>query len=93
MAQKARGEFNAWLMKIIRDLFLIIIFIGLLQNFMQRDMRSGAVADLAFKTISGEDSAKLLANKPAIIYFVEVGALFVQLFKAQSARCCMIIPE
>jgi len=41
----------------------------LLQNFMQRDMRSGAVADLAFKTISGEDSAKLLANKPAIIYF------------------------
>lgn len=56
-------------MKIIRDLLLFMMFVGLLQTFMQRDMRSGATPDLPIKTLSGENSAKLLANKPAIIYF------------------------
>ena len=56
-------------MKLIRDLFFIIVFIGLIQTFMQRDMRSGVIPDLPFKTISGEDSALLITNKPAIIYF------------------------
>ena len=56
-------------MKLIRDLFFIIVFIGLIQAFMQRDMRSGVVPDLPVKTISGEDSASLIINKPTIIYF------------------------
>jgi len=56
-------------MKLIRDLFFILVFIGLLQAFMQRDMRSGFVPDLPLKTIRGEDSTSLIVNKPAIIYF------------------------
>jgi len=55
-------------MKHIRDVLLIVIFIGLLQTFMQRDMRSGVVPDLP-KTISGQDSVTLISKKPAIIYF------------------------
>ena len=56
-------------MKLIRDLFFIVVFISLLQAFMQRDMRSGTVPELPVKTISGEDSASLMLHKPAIIYF------------------------
>ena len=56
-------------MKLIRDLLFIVVFVALLQAFMQRDMRSGKVPELPVKTISGENSARLMANKPAIIYF------------------------
>ena len=69
MAKTARREFDAGFMKLIRDLFFIVVFIGLLQAFMQRDMRSGVVPDLPLKTISGDESARLMINKPAIIYF------------------------
>ena len=56
-------------MRHIRDLFFIVIFIGLLQTFMQRDMQSGVVPDLP-KTINGQESTRLVSNnKPAIIYF------------------------
>lgn len=56
-------------MRHIRDLFFIVIFIGLLQMFMQRDMQSGVVPDLP-KTINGQESTRLASNnKPAIIYF------------------------
>ena len=55
-------------MKYIRDLFFIVIFIGLLQTFMQRDMHSGVIPDLP-KTINGKGGANLISNKPAIIYF------------------------
>ena len=41
-------------MKLIRDLLLIVVFIGLLQAFMQRDMHSGTPPRLPVKTISGE---------------------------------------
>jgi thiol-disulfide isomerase/thioredoxin len=56
-------------MKLIRDLLLIVVFIGLLQAFMQRDMHSGTPPRLPVKTINGTDTASLIANKPAIIYF------------------------
>lgn len=56
-------------MKLVRDVLFIAIFIGLLQAFMQRDMRSGDLPDMSIKTINGADSANLLLNKPAIIYF------------------------
>ncbi|WP_428354654.1 protein disulfide oxidoreductase [Methyloprofundus sp.] len=56
-------------MKLLRDLLFIVIFISLLQAFMQRDMRSGDMPDLTVKTISGMDSASLITDKPAIIYF------------------------
>lgn len=56
-------------MKLIRDLFFISVFVLLLQTFMQSDMRSGDVPDMSINTINGEDSANLLLNKPAIIYF------------------------
>lgn len=56
-------------MKLVRDMLFIAIFIGLLQAFMQRDMRSGDLPDMSIKTINGADSANLLLNKPAIIYF------------------------
>jgi thiol-disulfide isomerase/thioredoxin len=56
-------------MKLLRDLFFIIIFIGLLQTFMQRDMQLGEVPELPVKAISGKDIAGLVTNKPAIIYF------------------------
>lgn len=56
-------------MKYIKDLLFIVVFIGLLQAFMQRDMRSGVVPDLPIKTIGGIESASLMTNKPAIIYF------------------------
>ena len=55
-------------MKYIRDLFFIVIFIGLLQMFMQRDMRSGAVPDLP-NAINGQEGVSLISSKPAIIYF------------------------
>lgn len=56
-------------MRHIRDLFFIVIFIGLLQMFMQRDMQSGVVPDLP-KTINGQESTRLVSNnKSAIIYF------------------------
>ncbi|RLA25711.1 MAG: protein disulfide oxidoreductase [Gammaproteobacteria bacterium] len=56
-------------MKLIRDLLLIVVFIGLLQAFMQRDMRSGKVPELPVKTIGGEGVASLIIHKPTIIYF------------------------
>lgn len=56
-------------MKWIRDILFIIVFIGLLQAFMQRDLRSGTLPELSIKTIQGIESADLIANKPAIIYF------------------------
>ncbi|HIG64303.1 MAG TPA: protein disulfide oxidoreductase [Methyloprofundus sp.] len=56
-------------MKLIRELLLIVVFIGLLQAFMQRDIGSGAFPQLPAKAISGKNSASLIANKPAIIYF------------------------
>ena len=56
-------------MKLLRDLFFIIIFIGLLQAFMQRDMHLGEVPELPGNIISGKDIAGLVTNKPAIIYF------------------------
>lgn len=56
-------------MRILRDLFFIVVFIGLVQAFMQRDMRTGKVPELAVKTIRGKDVADLMAHKPAIIYF------------------------
>ncbi|NOQ15205.1 MAG: redoxin domain-containing protein [Methyloprofundus sp.] len=52
-------------MKHIKDLLFIVIFIGLLQTFMQRDMHSGAIPDLP-KTIQGKS---LISDKPVIIYF------------------------
>ncbi|NOR81657.1 MAG: redoxin domain-containing protein [Methyloprofundus sp.] len=55
-------------MKYIKDLLFVVVFIGLLQTFMQRDMHSGAVPDLP-KTISGREAESLISNKPAIIYF------------------------
>ncbi|MCK5355522.1 MAG: redoxin domain-containing protein [Methyloprofundus sp.] len=55
-------------MKYIRELFFIVIFIGLLQMFMQRDMHSGAVPGLP-NTINGQESVSLISRKPAIIYF------------------------
>ncbi len=56
-------------MKYLKDVFLMIIFISLIQTFMQRDMRSGVAPDLPLKTISGSNSANLMMKKPAIIYF------------------------
>ena len=56
-------------MKILRDLFFIVVFIGLVQAFMQRDMRTGMVPELAVKTIRGIDVAELITHKPTIIYF------------------------
>ena len=55
-------------MKYIKDLLFVVVFIGLLQTFMQRDMHSGVVPDLP-KTISGKEVESLISNKPAIIYF------------------------
>ncbi len=56
-------------MNYIKDLILIVILIVLLQMFMQRDMRSGDVPGLPTKTVNGMDTAGLIMNKPAIIYF------------------------
>lgn len=56
-------------MKILRDLFFIVVFIGLVQTFMQRDMRTGMVPEVAVKTIRGIDVAEMIIHKPAIIYF------------------------
>ena len=55
-------------MKYIRDLLFIVVFIGLLQAFMQRNMRSGVIPDLP-KAINVEGSASLISHQPVIIYF------------------------
>lgn len=56
-------------MTLLRDLCLLVIFIALLQAYMQRHMRSGVLPELTLKTLSGADSERLISHKPAIIYF------------------------
>lgn len=56
-------------MRYIKDVFIIIVVFGLVQVYMQQEMRSGKLPQFSVQTIRGDDSARLLSNKPAIVYF------------------------
>lgn len=55
--------------KLIKELLFVVVFIALLQAFMQRNMQAGEVPDLPEKALSGQETAILVSHKPAIIYF------------------------
>ncbi|BCG64850.1 MAG: hypothetical protein methR_P2643 [Methyloprofundus sp.] len=56
-------------MKNLRFILLFIVMLSVVQNFSQRNIRTGAVPELPVQTIAGDLTAELMLHKPAIIYF------------------------